>query len=240
MSTPPAVTLRSVSVDRGGRTVLHDLDLDLPAGRVIGFIGPSGSGKSTLMRSIVGVQRNVSGAIDVLGRPAGVAAREGELGYMAQDPAVYDDLTVHENLGYFASLLRVSDRRVADVVSSVRLVEAVGQRVCDLSGGQRARVSLAIALLGDPPLLVLDEPTVGLDPLLRRELWNDFDEMAEAGRTLLVSSHVMDEAERCDWLVLLRDGQVLSTSTRDDLLAHTGSPTVEAAFLALVDGEVAP
>jgi ABC-2 type transport system ATP-binding protein len=238
VTADPAVVIRSVTVERGGHPVLHDLDLELPAGQVIGFVGPSGSGKSTLMRSIVGVQQHVDGLVEVLGRPAEVAARQGAIGYMAQDPAVYDDLTVVENLTYFGRLLDVTDARIADVLASVRLGPVSDHRVADLSGGQRARVSLSIALLGDPPVLVLDEPTVGLDPVLRRELWASFRELAESGRTLLVSSHVMDEAERCDWLVLLRDGRVLSTSTRADLLTRTSATTVEAAFLSLVDGEV--
>jgi ABC-2 type transport system ATP-binding protein len=235
----PAVRIRSMSVERGGREVLHDVDLEVPAGRVTGIVGPSGGGKSTLMRAIVGVQQRVSGIVEVLGRPAGEASRSGQVGYMAQDAAVYDDLTIRENLAYVAKLLDVSDDDVAAIKHRVRLDDSLQQRVGDLSGGQRARVSLAMALLGAPPLLVLDEPTVGLDPVLRRELWGGFADLAAAGRTLLVSSHVMDEAQRCDWLVLLRDGRILSNSSRSELLERTGSATVEEAFLALIDEEEA-
>ena len=232
----PAVRLGSMSVVRGGRTVLDGLDLEVPTGRVVGIIGPSGCGKSTLMRSIVGVQQHVTGALEVLGEPAGVAARSGRIGYMAQDVAVYDDLTAVENLRYVARLLGVSNGEVDRIIATVRLDDVARRRVQDLSGGQRARVSLAVALLGDPPLLVLDEPTVGLDPVLRRELWDEFGALASAGRTLLVSSHVMDEADRCDWLVLLRTGRLLAAGPRSELLDRTGTTNVGDAFLSLIDG----
>ncbi len=229
-----AVSIRSVSVVRGRRTVLRDVDLELPAGRIVGIIGPSGCGKSTLVRSIVGVQARVSGNIDVLGAEAGVASRRGDVGYVTQAPSVYDDISIRQNLTYFGRLLGVGDPEVERVIDAVRLSEFADRRVQDLSGGQRARVSLAIALLGGPPLLVLDEPTVGLDPVLRQELWGQFADLAASGVTLLVSSHVMDEATRCDWLVLLRDGTVLAHGAPSDLLARTGTETVEDAFLALV------
>jgi ABC-2 type transport system ATP-binding protein len=229
-----AVAIRSLSVIRGNRTVLHGIDLSLPTGRLIGIIGPSGCGKSTLMRAIVGVQARVSGDIEVLGEPAGLASRRGAVGYLTQDPSVYDELSVGENLIYFGRLLEVGSKRIDDVLESVRLSDYRSQRVSDLSGGQRARVSLAIALLNEPPLLVLDEPTVGLDPVLRHELWAQFAELAAAGSTLLISSHVMDEATRCDWLILLRDGEVLANGSPGDLLARTGTDNVEDAFLALV------
>jgi ABC-2 type transport system ATP-binding protein len=232
-----AVVLRGVSVERGGRSVLTDIDLSIPAGRVTGIIGPSGCGKSTLMRSIVGVQQHVIGTIEVLGEPAGVASRAGDVGYVTQDPSVYDDLTARENLAYFARLLGVGNGRVGDVIDRVRLTDVADRRVADLSGGQRARVSLAISLVNSPPLLVLDEPTVGLDPVLRRELWEQFAWLAAAGSTLLVSSHVMDEANRCDWLVLLRGGRLLADGAPADLLARTRTTTIEEAFLALIDGD---
>lgn len=214
--------------------MLRDVDLELPAGRIVGIIGPSGCGKSTLMRSIVGVQARVSGHIDVLGAEAGVASRHGDVGYVTQAPSVYDDVSIRQNLTYFGRLLGVDASEVERVLGAVRLADVADRRVQELSGGQRARVSLAIALLGGPPLLVLDEPTVGLDPLLRQELWGQFDDLAASGVTLLVSSHVMDEATRCNWLVLLRDGMVLAHGAPSDLLARTGTETVEDAFLALV------
>lgn len=236
-SAVPAVRLRGVSVERGGRTVLRDVDLEIPAGEITGIIGPSGSGKSTMMRSIVGVQEQVTGIVEVLGEPAGTASRRGRVGYVTQDPAVYGDLTVVENLAYFARLLGTGDGRAEELLESIRLGDVAHQLVDDLSGGQRARVSLAVALLNEPPLLVLDEPTVGLDPVLRNELWGQFADLAATGRALLVSSHVMDEANRCDRLVLLRNGRILAQGSPAELLEQTRTDDVEAAFLSLVAGE---
>lgn len=234
-SPAPAARLRGVSVERGGRRVLSDIHLDIPSGEITGIIGPSGSGKSTVMRSIVGVQEHVTGSVEVLGAPAGVASRRGRVGYMSQDLAVYGDLTVAENLAYFARLLGVGADRVGELIRSTRLGDVTHRVVDDLSGGQRARVSLAVARLGEPSLLVLDEPTVGLDPVLRNELWRQFADLAATGSTLLVSSHVMDEAKHCDRLVLLRDGRILAQGSPSDLLRRTRTADVEAAFLSLIE-----
>lgn len=233
-----AVRLDSVSVRRGGQLVLSDISCVMGSGQIVGLIGPSGCGKTTLMRTLVGVQANVRGDVVVLGRPAGQAARRGEVGYMTQDAAVYEDLSPVENLGYFARLVGVEVGRVGDVLDEVDLRDRASVPVGRLSGGQRARVSLAVALLNEPPLLVLDEPTVGLDPVLRNELWEKFSELARRGATLVVSSHVMDEAERCDHLLFMRNGTMLATGTPDELKATTGTTNVEAAFLHLIGSEV--
>lgn len=216
--------------------MLRGIDLEIAAGCVTGLLGPSGSGKSTLIRAIVGVQIVAAGDVDVLGRPAGDPDLRRRLGYVTQAPSVYHDLTVLENLTYFARLVSVGRDRVEDVLERVGLTPESGQVVGTLSGGQTARVSLATALLHRPELLVLDEPTVGLDPVLRRDLWDFFHELAEAGTTLLVSSHVMDEAARCDTLVLLREGLVLATATPDELRRRTGTFDLDDAFLRLVEG----
>jgi ABC-2 type transport system ATP-binding protein len=231
-----AISIRGLDVVRGGRRVLHGIDLEIDAGRVTGLLGPSGSGKSTLIRAIVGVQIVAGGEIDVLGRAAGEADLRRRLGYVTQAPSVYGDLTVRENLTYFARLVSVGRDRVDEVLERVGLAGEAGQIVGSLSGGQIARVSLATALLHRPELLVLDEPTVGLDPVLRRDLWDFFHELAESGTTLLVSSHVMDEAARCDALVLLREGRILATATPDDLRRRTGASDLAEAFLRLVEG----
>jgi ABC-2 type transport system ATP-binding protein len=236
MSTQPAVAIDRLVVARGEQEVLHALSLDVPHGRIVGLLGPSGCGKSTLMRAIVGVQVVESGLVTVLGEPAGSAALRRRVGYQTQAPSVYADLTVRENLAYFGRVLGVGADRVAAVLDDVDLVAFADHVVGRLSGGQRARVSLATALLGEPELLVLDEPTVGLDPVLRVDLWGTFRRLADAGTTLLVSSHVMDEAERCDWLVLMRDGRILATGTVPELLGRTGADDAEGAFLALVAG----
>src|SRR3712207_5592985 len=200
-----AVTVRQLVVHRGTRPVLHGLTFGVPAGSVTGLLGPSGSGKSTLMRAVVGVQRVRSGTVEVLGSPVGSPDLRHRVGYVTQAPSVYDDLTVRENARYFAALHGVGAREAEAAITDVGLTGAAGQLVRDLSGGQRGQASLACALVGSPEVLVLDEPTLGLDPLLRVELWERFHALAAAGTKLIVSSHAMDEAGRCDRLLLLRE-----------------------------------
>ncbi|MBC7290159.1 MAG: ABC transporter ATP-binding protein [Actinotalea sp.] len=234
----PAVRARGLRIVRGGRrgvVVVDGLDLDVPAARVVGLLGPSGGGKTSLLRAVVGVQSDVTGTLDVLGLPAGDPRLRRRIGYVTQAPSVYADLTVRENLRYVAEVLRVGEDRVTAVLRDVDLRHLSGRTVAALSGGERARTSLAIALLGEPDLLVLDEPTVGLDPVLRRDLWALFHDLAAGGASLLVSSHVMDEAERCDRLLLLRQGRLLAEGAPGDLLERTRTTTAEAAFLALVE-----
>ncbi|HEU4656369.1 MAG TPA: ABC transporter ATP-binding protein [Capillimicrobium sp.] len=230
-----AIGIEHLHVVRGGRVVLDDVSLSVPAGSVTGLLGPSGCGKTTLMRAIVGVQIVAGGRVTVLGLPAGSAALRRRVGYVTQAPSVYGDLTVGENLRYFARIVGVDRARVDEVVRTVGLAGREGQGVASLSGGQRARVSLACALLHEPELLVLDEPTVGLDPVLRAELWATFHGLAERGATLLVSSHVMDEASECDALLLMRDGALLEHTTPDELRARTGEQDLGRAFLAVIE-----
>ena len=232
-----AVTVTGLRVVRAGTVVLSDLDFEVAAGQVTGLLGPSGCGKTTLMRSLVGVQRVESGSVTVLGEPAGSAPLRSRIGYVTQQPSVYDDLTVRENLHFFARILGVDEDQVVESLETVVMTEYADRVVAQLSGGQRSRVSLAVALLGRPRLLVLDEPTVGLDPVLRVELWGTFHRLAEHGVALLVSSHVMDEASRCDRLMLMREGRLIAEDTPDGLLARTGADTVEGAFLSLVEDE---
>jgi ABC-2 type transport system ATP-binding protein len=229
-----AVAVRDLVVERGGRRVLHGLSTAVPPGQVIGLLGPSGSGKTTLMRAIVGVQKVVSGEVSVLGEPAGSPGLRARVGYVTQAPSVYEDLSVRENARFFAALYGMGAREGDAALADVGLADAAGQLVRDLSGGQRSRASLACALVGSPEVLVLDEPTVGLDPVLRVELWDKFHALAAAGTTLLVSSHVMDEAARCDRLLLLREGQLLSDSTPAQLRTESGTDDLEEAFLRLV------
>jgi len=251
-----AVRFERVSVERGGRTVLHDVDASFAAARVTGLFGPSGSGKSTLIRAIAGVQSRVRGSITVLGeRPGSVAVRR-ELGYMTQSPSVYEDLTVAENVRYFAA---IRGGEIGDVLERVQLSSQADQLVRSLSGGQRTRVSLATALVGwsaasdggasvgwsaasdggasvgRPRLVLLDEPTVGLDPLLRRDLWHLFGELAAAGSALLVSSHVLDEARHCDEVILLREGRIVAQLSPAELCARTGTDDLDEAFIRLIE-----
>jgi ABC-2 type transport system ATP-binding protein len=232
-----SVETEALRVVRGGNVVLRDLDLVVPAGTVTGLLGPSGCGKSTLMRAVVGVQKIASGTVTVLGRPAGSADLRHRIGYVTQSASVYDDLTVLENLHFFAQVLGVDADRVSTCLEQVDLHKQGGQVVGRLSGGQRSRVSLAVALLGEPDLVVLDEPTVGLDPVLRQQLWGTFHELAAAGAAVFVSSHVMDEAERCHRLLLMREGAIIADDTPDGLRQRTGAPDIESAFLAIVQGE---
>ncbi|GAB3449473.1 ABC transporter ATP-binding protein [Actinophytocola sediminis] len=235
--TADAITVSGLGVLRGHRCVLHELSFTIPRGTVTGLLGPSGSGKTTLLRCLVGVQAVTTGTVTVLGHPAGAAALRGTVGYATQSPAVYPDLTVTENLRFFASVLGISRTHVDRVVADVGLGGNRHRRVGRLSGGERARTSLAVALLGEPELLVLDEPTVGLDPVLRDELWSLFHRLAAGGVTLLVSSHVMDEAARCERLLLLRGGRLLADGTPTELLRRTGQADLDAAFLDLVRQE---
>jgi ABC-2 type transport system ATP-binding protein len=230
-----AVSVADLHVERGGQEVLHGLEFEVPRGSVVGLLGPSGCGKTTLMRALVGVQIVKSGTVTVLGHPAGSKGLRRKVGYATQNPAVYVDLTVLENLRYFASVLGAPKGDAERVVDEVGLGQAQNQIVGSLSGGQRGRASLAVALLGRPELVVLDEPTVGLDPVLREELWELFHELAEQGATLLISSHVMDEAARCERLLLLRDGDLLADDTPDGLRAGTGTDDLDEAFLRLIN-----
>jgi ABC-2 type transport system ATP-binding protein len=232
-----AIRVDRLHVVRGGNVVLPELSCEVAQGSVTGLLGPSGSGKTTLIRAIVGVQRVAGGSVEVLGEPAGAKPLRSRVGYMTQAPSVYGDLTVRENLRFFARVLGAPREAVERVLGEVSLAEHADRVVSRLSGGQHARVSLATALLGKPDLLVLDEPTVGLDPVLRRDLWQLFHDLADGGATLLVSSHVMEEADRCDALLLLRDGRLLAQATPAELLARTGADRLDDAFLRLVEEE---
>jgi ABC-2 type transport system ATP-binding protein len=232
--TSPAIEVRDLVVTRGRRRVLHDLTCAIPPGSVIGLLGPSGSGKTTLMRAIVGVQKMDSGTVTVLGETAGSASLRHKVGYLTQAPSVYADLTVKENVRYFAALYGAGAAEAEQAIDDVGLAEAAQQLAKTLSGGQHARASLACAIVSKPQVLVLDEPTVGQDPVLRDELWHRFHALAEAGATLLVSSHVMDEADRCDRLLLMRNGSLIADDTPPALRKRAGTDNLDKAFLRLV------
>lgn len=230
------IVAKKLAVKKGKNRILGGLSFSLRRGSVTGLIGPSGSGKTTLMRCLVGVQKLSGGELRILGQSAGHKELRRQIGYVTQRPAVYDDLTVEQNLKYFATIVGVGKEDVGRVIGEVRLEKQRNQVVATLSGGQQARVSLAIALLGSPEVLIFDEPTVGLDPVLREELWTLFAELAESGRTLLISSHVMDEAERCENVLLLRDGKLLWNDSRVALLKATKTRDVGAAFMVVIAG----
>lgn len=229
-----AVEIRDLTVTRGGRTVLAGVDASIPLGEITGLLGPSGSGKTTLMRAIVGVQVIESGTITVLGERAGSTALRGVVGYVTQSPSVYSDLSVSENVAYFASLYGRVASEVDETITTVGLADHADQLVATLSGGQLSRASLACALVSRPRLLVLDEPTVGQDPVLRDELWSRFRALVDVGTTIIVSSHVMDEANRCDTLILLRDGEVIARDTPDRVKVRAGTTDLDEAFLRII------
>jgi ABC-2 type transport system ATP-binding protein len=231
-----AIEVRDLVIERGKRRVLHgDLSCTIPPGSVTGLLGPSGSGKTTLMRAMVGVQVVKSGTVTVLGEPAGSASLRSRIGYLTQAPSIYGDLTVRENARSFASLYRGVTFADADAaIEAVGLGEAADQLVSTLSGGQWARASLACTLVSRPEVLILDEPTVGQDPVLRDDLWRQFRAMAATGTTVLVSSHVMDEAARCDRLLLIREGRLIADDTPDGVRAAAGTADLDAAFLNLI------
>ena len=234
MAQEAAVQVDDLVVRRGKRDVLRGLSCAIPQGAVTGLLGPNGSGKTTMLRAIVGVQRIHSGTVRVLGEAAGSTVLHRRVGYVTQSPSVYGDLTVAQNVAYFAAIAGVERTRTSEVIDQVGLGSAAGQLVATLSGGQASRVSLACALVAEPSVLVLDEPTVGLDPVLRVELWNLFHQLAERGASLLVSSHVMDEAGRCDQLLLLREGRLLAAETPAVIREQAGTDDLEQAFLHLI------
>lgn len=234
LHSSPAVEVRNLCVRRGGREVLHDISLTIPRGSITGLLGPSGCGKTTLMRSIVGTQIVESGEISALGIPAGAAELRHRIGYVTQAPSIYPDISVRENVAYYAALYGRDRDETDEAIAAVGLLEQARQRGDELSGGQQTRASLACALVAQPEVLIMDEPTVGLDPVLRVDLWKQFHELAANGTTLLVSSHVMDEAEHCDKLLLLREGKLLAQLSPDELRTETGEQNLEQAFLTLI------
>lgn len=229
-----AVLIDGLTVRRGKRVVLHGLDVSIPRGAITGLLGPSGCGKTTLMRSIVGTQIIERGSVTVLGEPAGAKGLRAKVGYVTQAPSVYLDLTVRDNVAYFAALYGRGRDQVRAAIDSVGLTDHASSTTGELSGGQLSRVSLASALVAEPEVLILDEPTVGLDPVLRSELWERFAEIAASGTTILVSSHVMEEAEHCSSLILMRSGSVIAQISPDELLTRTGETNLEHAFLSLI------
>lgn len=236
-----AVKTQNLSVRFGQVWALDQVDLELSAGRIIGLIGPSGAGKTTLIQAIVGRLKLPKSAVTVLGKQAGSPQLRQKIAYMTQSLSVYGDLTVEENMVYFGRMNGLRSRElhaaIREMLETVDLTKKADTLTNKLSRGQQQRVSLAVTLLGKPELLVLDEPTTGLDPALRNRLWRIFRQLSKEGTTLIISSHSMDEASRCDDLVLIREGRIIAHDTPEELLARTKANSVEQAFLQLAGGE---
>jgi ABC-2 type transport system ATP-binding protein len=228
-----AIQVAGVTVEKLGKKILDNISMELPGNKSIGLIGPSGSGKTTLIRALVGSQVITEGTAKIFGEKVGSASLRSRIGYMSQKSAVYGDITVKENLEYFASICGSSEQQVAEIMESMRLNLHRDKMASSLSGGEATRLSLGIALLGNPEILFLDEPTVGLDPSLRIELWKIFASLRNQGKTILITSHMMDEAERCDILILMRNGKIIFQGNAEQLKAKTQSESIEHAFIKL-------
>ena len=236
MAEDQMVALEQVCVAYGKNEVLHDFTLSIPAGQVAGLVGPSGHGKTTLVNVVVGALRAKSGTVTVMGEPAPPHRTKPKIGFMPQSEALYADLTGAENMHFFGSLYGMTGaqikQRIPIVLDQVHLEDTGHKVVAEFSGGMRRRLSLAIALLHSPRLLVLDEPTVGLDPLHRVALWETFRQLAQDGATFLVTTHVMEEAANCDSLVMIWSGRNLAHGSPTELVAQAGTADLESAFLA--------
>lgn len=231
----PVISVRHVNKSFGSKQVLKDITLEVSPAETFGLLGPSGSGKTTLVKLLTGIDEATSGEVHLLGIKMPKLAMLQRIGYMAQSDALYTELSAKENLEFFASLYGLKGvqraRRIQAVMELVHLEDHLRKRVGQYSGGMKRRLSLAIALLHEPPLLILDEPTVGIDPVLRLSIWNELRELNKKGTTIILTTHVMDEAEKCDRLGMIRDGELLAADTPAGLLQTTGSATIEEAFL---------
>ncbi|SFB44061.1 ABC-2 type transport system ATP-binding protein [Cohnella sp. OV330] len=232
-----AIKLEGVSRSFGDRTILKEISLRIRRGELFGLLGPSGSGKTTLIKLMTGIDAADGGRITVLDYRVPSLPLLGKIGYMAQSDALYGELTAKENLMFFGAMFELRGarlaERIADALATVGLSQDAGKLVSRFSGGMKRRLSLAVALLHEPELLILDEPTVGIDPALRVSIWASLLALRERGTTILLTTHVMDEAERCDRIGLIRDGSLTAVGSPADLKANTGAGTIEEAFIRL-------
>ncbi|UQD53648.1 ABC transporter ATP-binding protein [Bacillus methanolicus] len=229
------VSTRNVFKSFGKQNVLKDINLEIIRGEIFGLLGPSGAGKTTLVKQLVGLDLPTSGENFVFHKRMPSLSLIERIGYMAQSDALYGELSAKENLEFFAALYGLKGKRrqtrIKEVMEIVELSEHLNKLVSNYSGGMKRRLSLAIALLHEPELLILDEPTVGIDPVLRKNIWNSFYDLKKKGTTLIVTTHVMDEAEKCDRLGMIRNGELIAVGTPDELKINTNTATLEEAFL---------
>lgn len=224
-----------VSRSFGGRAVIHGISLEVRRSEIFGLLGPSGSGKTTLIKMIAGIDEASSGEIELLGTQLPKLSMMQRIGYMAQSDALYEELTARENLQFFGALLGLRgkklDSRMAYVTELVGLGQHLRKTVRSYSGGMKRRLSLAVALIHEPEVLILDEPTVGIDPVLRQAIWKELQEIGKGGAMIIVTTHVMDEAEKCHRLGMVREGRLIAVGTPEGLKRDTGCSTIEQAFL---------
>lgn len=235
MDNKTVVEVLNVSVKYDKHIILKNINMSINEGEIIGLLGPSGAGKTTLVKAIIGMKAVSMGEIMVLGETMPTLKIVSDLGYMAQSDALYDDLCGIDNVLFFGELYgikgKVAKQRAMDVLTLVNLESDANKLVKNYSGGMKRRLSLAIALVHSPKLLILDEPTVGIDPVLRKKFWDEFHRIKEAGGTIIVTTHVMDEAYKCDKLALIRNGQIISEGSPDEIISASGTKTIEEAFL---------
>jgi len=232
---PPCIRVSHVDKVFGKKQVLFDIGIDVPYSRILGFLGPSGSGKTTLVKLIAGIDASTRGDVYLLDEKMPKLDMMSKIGYMAQSDALYGELTAEENLQFFASMYRLSGtrrkQRIEEVMQLVDLSGHLKKQVKLYSGGMKRRLSLAIALIHEPPVLILDEPTVGIDPVLRRSVWEELYKLSRSGTTIIITTHVMDEAEKCDGLGMIRDGRLIASGSPEKLKKAASSDTLEEAFL---------
>ncbi|GGA36264.1 ABC transporter ATP-binding protein [Paenibacillus physcomitrellae] len=239
-STAPVLSAHQVSKSFADKTILNDIRLAIKPAEIFGLLGPSGSGKTTLVKLLAGIDVPTTGEIRLLGTLLPNRSMLQQIGYMAQSDALYNELTARENMEFFAALYGLKGRRgrdrIAETAELVGLSEHLSKKAWQYSGGMKRRLSLAIALLHEPPVLLLDEPTVGIDPVLRRSIWAELKTLTGKGTTVVLTTHVMDEADKCDRLAMIRDGHILAEGSPEALLEQTGSDQIEDAFIQLGGG----
>ncbi|MDQ6421798.1 ABC transporter ATP-binding protein [Paenibacillus sp. LHD-117] len=233
--TIPSIRIRQLTRRFGTKTVIHEVSLEVGQNEIFGLLGPSGSGKTTLVKMMAGIDEGTEGEVELLGTRLPKLSMMERIGYMAQSDALYGELSAQENLEFFAALFGLMGprrkERMRYVMELVGLAGDMKQKVSAYSGGMKRRLSLAIALLHEPEVLILDEPTVGIDPVLRKSIWNELEALSGQGKTIIVTTHVMDEADKCHRLGMIRDGRLIAVGTPDSLKQETGSATIEEAFL---------
>jgi len=235
MQNAACIRLDRVCRTFGIKEVIKEISLQVDRSDIFGLLGPSGSGKTALVKMIAGIDEATSGDVYVLGERMPKLSHMQQIGYMGQSDALYAELTAQENLEFFCALYGLGGadkkRRMQEVMELVNLGAHMKQQVARYSGGMKRRLSLAVALLHQPPVLILDEPTVGIDPVLRQSIWSELEQLSRSGTTIVVTTHVMDEAERCGQLGMIRDGTLIAAGTPEALKKDTGSVTLEQAFL---------